>query len=84
MIQVTLVEAEGFWALFLDATGYLAFTHYGRKVSMVKDCMHDEGLINHELGHVEHYEKYGKWGYRWRYVKELIKRGYNRSKYEQH
>jgi hypothetical protein len=83
MIEVTLQEADGFIGFFLDATGYLAFTHYGRRVSMVKEYLHDEGLINHELGHVEDYERYGKWGYRWRYVKELFKRGHEKSKYEQ-
>ena len=82
MVPVELVAANKFWRLFFRVTGFGAITLPGRKIVMLEHHIDDEQTINHELVHVEQYERMGTRRFLIRYAWSLIRHGYHKSKFE--
>jgi hypothetical protein len=61
---------------YLRATGFWAITMPWRVVYVLGDHMGDEALLRHEAAHLKQIDRYGPWGFSFRYVWGLIRHGY--------
>lgn len=81
-IAVSVTVAGVYWAMLFRALKVVAITLPGRRIVVLRAYMHNDALMHHEFKHVDQYEKYGTWGFLRRYALELIRNGYEGSKYE--
>ncbi|TAD81693.1 MAG: DUF4157 domain-containing protein [Bacteroidetes bacterium] len=46
------------------------------------EFLQHHGWVRHELKHVEQYQRYGFWGFIFRYLWQWLRHGYHANKYE--
>lgn len=68
--------ASGLIEFFLRKTGYKGITMPWRKVYILPEHITDQGLINHEMVHVEQINRMGKIKFTITYLWYLIVHGY--------
>jgi hypothetical protein len=63
-------------------TGFGAIALPGRRIVLMDHHWHDEKQINHEIAHVEQYERMGTARFLWTYLKLFCKHGYHKNPLE--
>lgn len=77
------MKASGIWLWLLDHLGCDGLTMPWRTLYIRNECLHDQGLIAHELQHVRQIEALGPVVFSIAYLWQLAWYGYERMPLEQ-
>ena len=75
-------DARGPLAWFLRSLGFAAVTMPWRRIYVLPEHGRHQGLLRHELVHVEQIDRDGAWVFAFRYLWWLIIYGYWNNPYE--
>jgi hypothetical protein len=75
-------DARGITAWLLRRSGFAAITLPWRRIYVLPEYGRHEGLLMHELVHIQQIERDGPWLFAVRYLWWLVRYGYWKNPYE--
>lgn len=72
----SIKTASGFWLLVLNILSCDGLTMPWRTVYLRPEYRYDDGLLAHELVHINQIVRLGAWRFSLRYLYELVRYGY--------